>query len=101
MTGSCGMCGREEVPTRHHLNPRTRHHNKRTKRDFGRDAVKETVGLCRPCHKQIHALFSEKELEREWNSLDDLRAHPEVQKFVAWIASKPAGFASRTRAVRR
>lgn len=90
--GICGLCGREERLTRHHLIPRTRHHNKRNKREFDREEVKETVALCRPCHSQVHALLTEKELEREWNTIEKVREHPDVSRFVAWIAGKPAGF---------
>jgi 5-methylcytosine-specific restriction endonuclease McrA len=100
MIGHCALCGREERLTRHHLIPRTRHHNRRNKREFDRVAVKETVGLCRPCHSQVHALLSEKELEREWNTIEKIRAHPEVEKFVAWIAGKPRGFRIRVRDAR-
>jgi hypothetical protein len=100
MTGPCAICGRAEKLTRHHLIPRTRHHNKRNKREFARAAVKVTVGICRPCHSQIHAVLTEKELERDWNSLEKLRGHPEVAKFAAWIAKKPAGFKPQSRAAR-
>jgi 5-methylcytosine-specific restriction endonuclease McrA len=100
MQGLCALCGREENLTRHHLVPRTRHHNKRNKREFDRTMVKETVGLCPPCHKQIHALFSEKELEREYHSLDRLRADPELLKFIEWIRDKPTGFRPQTHKMR-
>lgn len=92
MEGTCVICGREETLTRHHLIPRTRHSNKKNKRDFDRVVVKRTVGICRPCHSQIHLLLTEKQLEREWNSVDKLRTHPELMKFAEWIASKPRGF---------
>jgi 5-methylcytosine-specific restriction endonuclease McrA len=92
MQGTCPICGREERLTRHHLIPLTRHPNKRNKRQFDRATVKRTVGICRPCHSQIHALLSEKELEREWNTVEKLLTHHEVMKFAAWIAAKPAGF---------
>ena len=91
-SGNCAICGREETLTRHHLIPRTRHHNKRNKREFERAVVRQVVGICRPCHSQIHALLSEKELERDYNSVDKLKAHPEVEKFAGWIAKKPRGF---------
>jgi hypothetical protein len=87
--------------TRHHLIPRTRHHNKRNRREFDRAAVKETVGLCRPCHSQVHALLTEKELEREWNTIEIIRAHPEVARFVEWIAGKPPGFRVQVRGSRQ
>lgn len=92
MEGICAICGREETLTRHHLIPRTRHHNKRNKREFERDVVRQVVGVCRPCHSQIHALLSEKELERDFNTVAQLKAHPGVAKFAAWIATKPRGF---------
>ncbi|HEY7031284.1 MAG TPA: hypothetical protein VH482_08165 [Thermomicrobiales bacterium] len=92
MIGVCALCGREERLTRHHLIPRTRHHNKWNKREFDRALVKETIGLCRPCHAQVHALFSGKELERKWNSIEKIREHPEVARYLEWIAGKPAGF---------
>jgi len=89
--GKCAICGREETLTRHHLIPRTRHHNKRNKRDFERDVVRQVVGICRPCHSQIHASLTEKELEREFNTVAKLKAHPGVAKFADWIATKPRG----------
>ena len=92
MEGNCAVCGREETLTRHHLIPRTRHHNKRNKREFERAVVRQIVGICRACHSQIHALLSEKELEREFNTVAKLKEHPGVAKFADWIATKPRGF---------
>lgn len=93
----CAICGRDETLTRHHLIPRTRHHNKRNKREFDRAEVKRTVGICRPCHSQIHAVLTEKELERAYHTVAALLAHPEIAKFAAWIAEKPRGFRVPTR----
>ena len=97
----CAICGRAEVLTKHHLIPRTRHPDKRNKRDFDRAVVKRTVGICRPCHAQIHAVLTEKELERGYNTVARLHAHPEIAKFAAWIAGKPRGFRVPTRQVVR
>ena len=97
MEGKCVICGREETLTRHHLIPRTRHHNKRNKREFDRGTVKRTVGICRPCHSQIHALLTEKELERDYQTIEKLRGHPKLMKFADWIATKPRGFRCATR----
>jgi 5-methylcytosine-specific restriction endonuclease McrA len=90
----CALCKRQVgALTRHHLIPRTRHSNKRNKRDFDRADVKtRIVLLCRPCHNHIHALFTEKKLEREFNTLKSLAAHPDVARFVNWIRTKPDGF---------
>lgn len=89
----CDLCERNvsEV-TKHHLIPRTRHANKRNKKQFDRREVRERVAwLCRPCHKQVHALLTEKELERDYNTLAALRAHPEIARFAEWLKDKPAG----------
>jgi hypothetical protein len=92
MEGRCTICDRAEHLTRHHLIPRTRHHNKWNKREFDRSTVRTVVGVCRPCHSQIHQLLTEKELEREFNTIQKLRAHPAIAKFATWIRCKPAGF---------
>jgi hypothetical protein len=92
--GVCELCRREGcLLTKHHLIPRTRHANKRNKREFDRVEVKHRLAwICRPCHNHVHALFTEKTLERDYNTLELLLAHPEVAKFVTWIARKPSGF---------
>jgi len=48
--------------------------------------------LCKACHSFIHALLTEKELEESYNSVELLRAHPEIKKFGQWLHAKPAGF---------
>jgi hypothetical protein len=101
MNGICAICGREETLTRHHLIPKMRHRNKRNKREFARDEVKVTVGICRPCHSQIHAVLSEKEIERGYRTVEALRAHPEIAKFAEWIAVKPPGFKPQMRERKR
>src|SRR5690348_10104852 len=92
MQGVCPICGREETLTRHHLIPQARHHNKRNKREFDRATVKQTTGVCRPCHSQIHHVLTEKQLERDYNTVAKLKAHPDIAAFAEWIATKPRGF---------
>ncbi len=90
--GTCGLCDRAvQRLTRHHLIPRTRHKNKRNKKTFDRREVHRTVGLCSPCHRHIHTVLDNKELEREYNTLEALKAHPNVEGFVEWIRRKPHG----------
>ncbi|MGC3989588.1 MAG: hypothetical protein QM796_07905 [Chthoniobacteraceae bacterium] len=92
MEGACALCDRLEKLTRHHLIPQARHHNKRNKREFSRREVKEVAWICRPCHSQIHNLFTEKELERNYRTLEALRGYEELAKFIEWIKTKPSGF---------
>ena len=91
--GRCALCAREVARlTKHHLIPRTRHRNRRNKRDFDRDEVRERIAaLCRPCHKQVHALLDEKELERAYNTVEALRAHDGIATFIDWIRDRPDG----------
>jgi hypothetical protein len=90
--GECELCGREvRKLTRHHLVPRTRHKNKKNKRDFDRQEIHRTVGLCSPCHRHVHIVLDNKQLEREYNTVEALKAHPDVEKFVRWVRRKPHG----------
>lgn len=92
-TKKCDLCGREvRKRTKHHLIPKSRHKNKKNKRNFDRQEVKTRVAwFCKPCHNHIHAVLTEKELESDCNTLETLSAHPDVAKFVAWIRKKPDG----------
>jgi hypothetical protein len=49
------------------------------------------------CHRAIHAMFANKELERDFHTPEKLRAHPEVAKFVAWVSNKDPDFHAPTR----
>lgn len=99
----CQLCGRDAGElTKHHLIPRTRHKNRRNKRDFDRQDVRaRTIDVCRPCHKNIHAVLSNKQLEREYNTLEALKAYPDIHKFSTWVASKPADAHVRVRSKSR
>ena len=83
----CPLCGRP-IPAaqqdRHHLVPRSR-------------GGTLTEVMHRICHRQLHALFSETELARNYATVDALLAHPEVARFVAWVRQKPPEFMERTR----
>lgn len=99
----CELCGREVSNlSKHHLIPRTRHHNKRNKRRFDRREVRERIAwLCAPCHRQIHALISEKEMEAKYSTVADLAAHPQVARFVTWLRARPHVARIATRRQRR
>jgi hypothetical protein len=91
MKDKCALCEREECEvTGHHLIPRMRH-NKKVKREVAPEVRNFKTPFCRPCHDQVHALFTEKQLEREFNSIEKLLAHPDVCKWLAWIKTKSFG----------
>ncbi|WP_374108502.1 HNH endonuclease [Nostoc sp. XA010] len=75
----CQLCQREmESLTVHHLVPRQ--NTKRKKQDPG-----PTANICSACHCQIHALFDNKLLALELNTLDKLKNEPQMQKFLVWV----------------
>ena len=94
--GTCELRGRVvERRKRHHLIPRSRHGTKRVKWSFSREELHCTVPLCGPCHRQIHRTLTEKELEREYNTVEALLSHLDIFRFVRWIERKPHGVVAR------
>jgi hypothetical protein len=72
---NCPICGRNtpnQYTEKHHLVPRCKH-------------GKEVVLVCIDCGDQVHQLFSEKELRDEYNTIDKLIAHTDIQKWIKWI----------------
>ena len=60
--------------TLHHLKPKEK----------GGKAEHRTP-LCRPCHKQLHAVYSNTTLARSLDRIDLLKTAPELQGFLSWI----------------
>ncbi|MDH3718428.1 MAG: hypothetical protein OES79_09945 [Planctomycetota bacterium] len=84
----CRLCGRRPKlgTTGHHLIPRTCHRRKWFRRHFSRERLRQTIDVCRDCHRAIHQLIpDEKELGRRYNTLDQLAAHPGMQRFLVWV----------------
>ncbi len=83
----CPLCGRDipdDQRDAHHLVPKSR-------------GGRQTQVLHRICHRQIHALFSEVELQTSYSTVKALLAHPEIETFVTWVRKKPPGFYDGTR----
>ena len=52
----------------------------------------ETVLLHHICHKEIHASLTEAELARDYHSIDAVRQHPRIAKFINWIKKTASRF---------
>lgn len=88
---TCPLCDRAIPPSErdaHHLIPKSR-------------GGTVTVLLHRICHRQVHALFTEAELERGFHRIDALRDHPAMVQFLDWVRRKPDDFFERTRKSQR
>jgi len=75
--GTCALCERRVSGlTRHHLRPREH-------------GGTDTVPLCSPCHRQVHALFTNNTLAGELDSLEKLRAEPRIRNYLRWVRRQP------------
>lgn len=85
--GPCPLCDRPMPAgswTEHHLVPKSQ-------------GGRQTVPLHHICHKTVHRLYDERTLARRLNTIEALRADPEIQGFLTWIAKRPPGFSGRVR----
>ncbi|MBV8685694.1 MAG: HNH endonuclease [Alphaproteobacteria bacterium] len=82
----CFLCGRPlgRRTERHHPVPRSR-------------GGRETVPVHPICHRTIHRTLSNKALERDYAAPEALRGHPEIARFISWIAGKDPDFHAPTR----
>jgi hypothetical protein len=81
MPTTCELCARvvpdgriddPDVVQQHHLRPEER-------------AESPTVTLCRPCHDQIHAAFTNEELRETYDTIGALRSADRLSGYLAWI----------------
>jgi 5-methylcytosine-specific restriction enzyme A len=78
--GTCELCERVNVKlTIHHLIPRE---------EGG--AHLEKAQLCIPCHKQIHALYTNTEIAIRLTTIDRLKDDEQLRKFIRWIKKQPS-----------
>lgn len=82
----CWLCGRSMGATVewHHPVPKSR-------------GGRERQPIHAICHKTVHANFSNSELERRYSTVESLLGHPEIKRFVDWIANKPPEFNAPTK----
>ncbi len=85
----CPLCERE-VPecSDHHLVPKS-------------CGGRRTEAICLDCHRMIHVLFDNKQLECELNSVEALQAEPRFARYLDWIRKRPGERSFRARRPRR
>jgi 5-methylcytosine-specific restriction enzyme A len=73
----CALCGREvSFVTKHHLIPKS-------------EGGQEVVELCVPCHKTLHSFFSNTTLLKELHTIEKLRQHPDIARYLKWVRRQP------------
>lgn len=76
--------------TAHHLYPRSEH-----ARLLKKGALKETLThtlamICRPCHNAVHRAEDNRTLAADWHSVDKLRTHPSIVRWLAFWSKDAA-----------
>ena len=88
---ACELCGSTKDGLNfHHLIPRTLHGNKWFEKRYDKlFMANHGIWICKKfCHKQIHEFISEKEMGMSYNTLELLREHPEVKKYIEWRSKR-------------
>ena len=83
----CPLCSRElaEPANKHHLIPVSK---------GGKNTP--TILFHKICHDKIHAVFTETELKRFYNTIARLKENEEILKFIHWIHNKAPQFYHRS-----
>lgn len=91
----CALCERDRPLTFHHLIPRALHRRKRFATRYSREELSAGIDVCRDCHDAVHRFVSEKELGERFHTLEALRAHPEIARFVEWVRTRGGRYRMR------
>ena len=87
----CPLCDRvipKSQRDEHHLIPKSH-------------GGRQTAVLHRICHRQIHAVLTETELARQYNSVEQLKLQTDMADFIKWVRLKPDEFFERVRKSKR
>ncbi len=86
----CSLCERP-LGTRwdnHHLIPKT-------------FKGKETVPVHNICHRKIHSVFTERELNKYYHTIERLLENEDIVKFIKWVSKKDPDFYQKTKDTNR
>ena len=79
----CPICNRELDGSLfvefHHLIPKT-------------FKGKDGIDVHKICHQKIHSVYSERELQHYYHTVERIMDNDEMQKFVKWVAKKDIDF---------
>lgn len=91
---NCALCNRiipaKHLSEKHHLTPVSK---------GGRHKDKVLVRI--DCGNQVHALFTNRELKEQYNTLEVLKAEPRVRKWIQWVRKQKFGVCHKSKKRRR
>jgi hypothetical protein len=61
----------------------------------------ETVMLHKICHDKIHAVFTEMELKKHYNTIERLQQNEEVARFIKWVRKREPEYYDKNVKMRR
>jgi hypothetical protein len=85
---TCKICGRPLGTVNidlHHLLPKT---------FKGKSDDTNLIPLHKICHRKLHSVFTEREMQHYYHTIEHLLEHSEIEKFVKWVSKKPADYYS-------
>jgi len=77
---TCPICSRKSHKfnfEKHHLVPKSK-------------GGKDTELVCVDCGDMIHQCITNKELKNSYNSLEKIKSHEKIIKWIEWISKKPS-----------
>tara|TARA_B100002019_G_C21182211_1_gene554301 strand:+ start:544 stop:852 length:309 start_codon:yes stop_codon:yes gene_type:complete len=81
IVGKCPICNRDMIAgpsiDEHHFIPKSRGGKSENK-----------ILIHSVCHQKLHQTFTNKELEKEFNTPEKCVAHPMIKKFIKFISKK-------------
>lgn len=90
--GKCPICNRDMIKgpsiDEHHFIPKSK-------------KGKEKEFLHKTCHRFIHALFTENELAKKYNTPESLLEVEEVKNYVKWLSKKDPEFIDKIKTSNR
>jgi len=89
----CKICDRtlgDINISKHHLIPKSKGGKK-----------SETILIHNICHQKIHSVFTEKELQKDYYTVESLRKNEEIIKFIKWVSKKDISFYQSNKRLKR
>ena len=85
---SCELCERKLTLTEHHLIPVEMHNKTWCKRKFTiEECHKNRINICHDCHMAVHKFISNKDLAKNYYTLEKLKTHEKLMNFVNWVSA--------------